>query len=83
MNPFYYIDYTLAQVCAFEFWDKAQSNRKAAWIDYLDLCQAGGSQPFLELVKLAKLKNPFVDGTIRKIVAPIQDYLDTIKDEDL
>ena len=30
-SPFYYIDYTLAQVCAFQFWIKSQENREKAW----------------------------------------------------
>jgi M3 family oligoendopeptidase len=54
-SPFYYIDYTLAQVCAFQFWKKDQENHTSAWNDYINLCQAGGSQSFLNLVKLANL----------------------------
>jgi len=80
MNPFYYIDYTLAQVCAFEFWEKSRTDRETAWSDYIRLCKAGGSKSFLELVELAKLNNPFVDGTIKKIIEPIQSYLSTVDD---
>lgn len=83
MNPFYYIDYTLAQVCAFEFWAKSREDRAGAWADYLRLCKAGGSQSFLELVELANLNNPFVAGTIEKIVAPIQSYLEAIDDSEM
>src|SRR5690606_28092373 len=36
--PFYYIDYTLAQVCAFQYWIKHQANRKEALESYLKLC---------------------------------------------
>ncbi len=54
--PFYYIDYTLAQVCAFQFWIKVREDREKAWEDYLRLCKAGGSKSFLELVELAELK---------------------------
>lgn len=82
-NPFYYIDYTLAQVCAFEFWNKSRDDKKSAWSDYLKLCQAGGSRSFLDLVNLAKLKNPFADGTIKKIIEPISEWLDTIDDTNL
>lgn len=78
--PFYYIDYTLAQVCAMEFWSKARTDREAAWQDYLRLCQAGGSQSFLGLVELAGLKNPFEDGTIKHIVAPIAEWIDSVDD---
>ena len=56
-SPFYYIDYTLAQVCAFQFWIKSQENREKAWDEYLALCKLGGSKPFFELMKAANLKN--------------------------
>lgn len=78
--PFYYIDYTLAQVCAFQFWIKAMENREKAWEDYLRLCKAGGSKSFLELVKLAGLRSPFEEGTIKKVVGPIKEWLDSVDD---
>ena len=62
-TPFYYIDYTLAQVCAFQFWIKSRENREKAWEEYLNLCRLGGSKPFFELMKAANLKNPFTEGT--------------------
>lgn len=82
-DPFYYIDYTLAQVCAFQFWVKSRENRSAAWEDYLKLCRAGGSKSFLGLVELAGLKNPFEDGCIRKVIPHIEEWLDTIDDSRL
>jgi M3 family oligoendopeptidase len=75
-DPFYYIDYTLAQVCAFQFWIKCQTDRTSAWRDYLRLCQAGGSQSFLELVQLANLENPFTSGCLKAIIGPIGDWLE-------
>lgn len=82
-EPFYYIDYTLAQVCAFQFWVKDREDHKEAWEDYLTLCKAGGSMPFLSLVKLGNLDNPFVDGTIKRVVAPLKEWLDGIDDSSL
>jgi len=79
-DPFYYIDYTLAQVCAFEFWAKSVTDRKAAWTDYLGLCGLGGSKPFTGLLDAANLGNPFTDGTIARIVAPIEAWLDSVDD---
>ncbi len=79
-SPFYYIDYTLAQVCAFQFWIKDRENHELSWKDYIRLCKAGGSKPFLELVELANLQNPFVDGTIKNVVEPIKEWLDEIDD---
>ena len=74
--PFYYIDYALAQICAFQFWKKSQEDHPQAWADYLRLCQAGGSRSFLELVELAKLRSPFEDGCIASVVDVIVDWID-------
>ena len=79
-TPFYYIDYTLAQVCAFQFWKKDRENHQQAWHDYVGLCKAGGSQSFLELVELAKLKSPFEDGCVESVTSVIKDWLDQVDD---
>lgn len=79
-SPFYYIDYTLAQVCAFQFWIKANENREKAWSEYLNLCKLGGSKPFFELMKSANLKNPFEKGVLAEVVPKIKEYLDSIDD---
>lgn len=78
--PFYYIDYTLAQICAFQFWKKSLDNREEAWNDYLRLCKAGGSKSFLELVKLANLKSPFEDDCIKSVIDSIKNWLGSIDD---
>ena len=82
-SPFYYIDYTLAQVCAFQFWIKSRENRKKAWKDYLNLCKLGGSKPFFELMKSANLKNPFEEGTLAFVIPKIKEYLDNVDDMNL
>jgi len=79
-SPFYYIDYTLAQVCAFQFWIKSQENREKAWDEYLALCKLGGSKPFFELMKAANLKNPFDQGTIASVIPKIREFLESIDD---
>ena len=58
-SPFYYIDYTLAQLCAFQFYKKMNEDFKGSWKDYYDLCCAGGSKNFLDLLPIAKLSSPF------------------------
>lgn len=78
--PFYYIDYVLAQICAFQFWQRSLEDKTAAWNDYMRLCEKGGSMSFLELVKLANLKSPFEEGCIAEVVKPIRAYLDQIDD---
>lgn len=76
--PFYYIDYTLAQICAFQFWIKSEGNREKAWEDYYRLCQAGGSLPFTGLVELAGLKLPFDDGCLESVVEKVSNWLDGV-----
>lgn len=82
-SPFYYIDYTLAQVCAYQYWVKCNEDRKSAWEDYLRLCKAGGSKPFLELVKLGNIKNPFEPGIMESIIPPIKEWLSNVDDTKL
>ena len=74
--PFYYIDYTLAQTCAFQFWIKNEKDSGSAWKDYLTLCQAGGSLSFVNLVKLAKLNSPFEDGCLEDVVKYVEKWLE-------
>jgi len=79
-SPFYYIDYTLAQICALQYFIRSRQNRDEAWNSYLNLCSLGGSKPFLELVKEAGLDNPFVDGTIAKVMQEVEKVLNTFDD---
>ncbi len=81
--PFYYIDYTLAQICAFQFWKKANEDREAAWADYLNLCKQGGSKSFLELVQTANLISPFETGCVESVIGDIEAWLDGVNDSTL
>lgn len=80
-SPFYYIDYTLAQVCAFQFLLRSLKDRTTAWEDYLRICRVGGSISFLEIVKLASLNNPFEDGSIKSITKDLRKILDSFDDK--
>lgn len=79
-TPFYYIDYTLAQICAFQFWKKMHEDQSAAWADYLNLCRQGGSKSFTELVKVAGLISPFEDGCVTSVIGSIEAWLDSVDD---
>jgi M3 family oligoendopeptidase len=76
MYPFYYIDYCLAQICAFQFWKRSRSEDGRVLADYINLCKAGGSKSFLELVKLANLISPFDEGCIESFVGDVEKWLD-------
>ena len=74
-SPFYYIDYTLAQVVAFQFAVENMKNHEKAWKKYIKLCKCGGKYPFLELLEKNHLRNPFVDGNVRKVIRPLAKVL--------
>ncbi|MCS6999833.1 MAG: M3 family oligoendopeptidase [Bacteroidota bacterium] len=79
-SPFYYIDYALAQVCALQFWVRAKTDRPGAWQDYLELCKAGGTRSFTELVALANLRSPFEERSFTDIVGDITARLEGVPD---
>ncbi len=81
-DPFYYIDYTIAQVCAFQFFNAMNVDYKEAWNRYLNLCKLGGSNTFLNLLKDkgVKLVSPFKAGCIKKVVKPLKEYLNQFDD---
>ena len=74
-SPFYYIDYTLAQVVAFQFAVENMKNHEKAWKKYIKLCKMGGKYPFLELLERNHLRNPFIDGNVRKVIRPLTKVL--------
>ena len=82
-SPFYYIDYTLAQICAFQFWKRSTENREEAWADYVKLCNLGGSLSFTKLVEAANLISPFEDGCVESVVGVIEEWLNSVEDQKL
>jgi len=64
-DPFYYIDYCLAQTCALQFWEQSQRDHNETMKRYRLLCNKGGSESFLSLVEGAGLVNPFAPGALK------------------
>ena len=79
-SPFYYIDYTLAQVCALQFKCEMDKNREKAWKKYIKLSKMGGKYTFLELLAKDGLRNPFIDGNVKKVIRPQVKVLDSFDD---
>lgn len=71
LYPFYYIDYALAQICAFQFYVKNKKDHESTWKDYLALCAAGGSMGYRDLLKLANLNCPFDEGTVESALKDV------------
>ncbi len=78
--PFYCIDYVLAQFCALQFWKKSMKDKTSTWNDYAMLCKAGGTKPFLQLIKNANITSPFDEGIIKNIASQTLQYLDEFDD---
>ncbi len=74
-SPFYYIDYTLAQVVAFQFFLEMRKDHEKTWKKYVKLCKFGGQAPFVTLLEHNKLRNPFVDGNVKKVIQPLEKIL--------
>jgi len=74
-SPFYYIDYTLAQCCAMQFWVKSRRDYRGALDAYVALCARGGSAPFQALVRSAGLVSPFAEGALAGVVQEAAAFL--------
>ena len=74
-TPFYYIDYTLAQVVAFQFLAEDLKNHEKAWKKYVKLCKLGGQLPFTGLLEKVNLRNPFEEGNVHKNISPLLKVL--------
>ncbi|MHA3066381.1 M3 family oligoendopeptidase [Lacticaseibacillus saniviri] len=83
-SPFYYIDYTIAQVVAYQFWKRFNVDHdEQAWPDYMAMAKAGGSQTLLQLIQTGHLASPFEPSTLADTLKPIQAALDAVDDQAL
>lgn len=69
--PFYYIDYVLAQLCAFQYKIRMDQDHQKAWESYLKLCKLASSRFYPELLKEAGLRVPYEEGCIADIVSKL------------
>ena len=74
-TPFYYIDYCLSQICALELWDESRTDLKVALEKYNTLCQLGGSDTFLNLIKKSGIESPFDVDVIKSLAFKCADFL--------
>lgn len=78
MDPFYYIDYCLAQAVSLMFWDLARKDRSAAWDKYMLILSKSGTLTFNDLLKSAELPSPFEAGTLDVLAKAALEHLDSI-----
>ena len=74
-TPFYYIDYVLAQTCAFQYKIRMDEDYRAAWDSYLKLCRLSASDFYPVMLREVGLKVPFEDGYFVEIVQKLRKKL--------
>lgn len=75
-DPFYYIDYCLAQSVALQVFEILQEQDwQAAWEIYQRYTRQGGSDTFLGLLEKAGFVNPMSQGALQKVAAAAGNYL--------
>lgn len=74
-NPFYYIDYCLAQFTAFQFLALSVENHEDAFDKYMKFLSQAGSKPFTELLDSVGLKSPFSEESFKMIVSVVKKLL--------
>lgn len=78
-TPFYYIDYCLAQVVAFEFLLESRKDYNDAFNRYVCFLSQGGEQAFNDLITQAGLKSPFEEGALGEVANDIEKLIQTLK----
>ena len=80
VDPFYYIDYCIAQTCALQYRIWMETDRAAAWKSYLELLKKAGTKTLTDVVAEAGLKSPFdldcfemISGGAEKILAKLKE----------
>ena len=77
-SPFYYIDYCLAQVIAFQFLKMSNEDYDSALKTYIAHAARTGNYGITDLVKLAGLKSPFEQGALSEIASSCKDMLNKL-----
>lgn len=75
-DPFYYIDYAIAESGALQLWLMAEKDRQAAMETYLKLCHIGGSESLLSIFRSANLVSPFDPEVFTPAVEAIKRELE-------
>ncbi len=78
-NPFYYIDYCLAQSVALQFYLKSRENYDEAFDAYLGFVGSGATEEFPRLIKKAGLASPFENGALKNLAENVEKALYCIK----
>ena len=73
-NPFYYIDYALAEVCALQMWEMMEYDYDEVLNKFIKICSNAGKRSFIETVTTGNLKSPFEEGCLDKVIEKIYKW---------
>ena len=80
-EPFYYIDYCIAQTCALEVLSWIlQDGWQKAWEKYSAYVHLGGKAPLLTLLEDAGFSNPFAPGVLKRLAENALKYVEEHED---
>lgn len=74
-SPFYYIDYCLAQTCAFQLWRRHRQDPEGTMKLYRRLCELGGHLPFRSILREVGLDDPFEPDTLAEVADDVAEVL--------
>jgi M3 family oligoendopeptidase len=72
--PFYYIDYALALIAAFDLWATSQDDYRTAMERYLGVAASGGRLPFRTLLRTHGIRDPFDDAA--QVLGTVENALE-------
>jgi oligoendopeptidase F len=78
LNPFYYVEYGIAQLGALQVWANSKADPAKALRDYQSGLSLGGSRPLPELFERAGCRFDFGRDTVRPLVRLVSDELDRL-----
>ncbi len=74
--PFYYIDYSMAQTMALQFFALSLKDWDKALQMYFDFVKLGGSKTFVDIIKSTGFDSPLEEGSIKKIVDGVKTWIE-------
>lgn len=76
--PFYYIDYSIAQTLALQFFALFLKDRKSTWEKYMKFVKIGGMMNIDETIAACDLISPFTPGGLKEILQPVYEWIDNL-----
>ena len=77
-QPFYYIEYGIAQLGALQLWLNYRQDREQALARYRQALELGGTRPLPELFEAAGLKFEFTRDTLEPLIQALVDELEVL-----